>query len=47
MQIDAMEKRPVREGTKKEICEYYNYEIKKYLARDYRKLETRSEPQKY
>ena len=36
-----MEKRPAPKNIKKEIWEYYNYKIKEYLARDYRKLKTK------
>ena len=41
-----MEKWPVLTGTKKETRVCYNYRIKKYLARDYRKPKTRSESPK-
>ena len=41
-----MEKRLVQTGTKKKIYKCYNYGVKKYLARDYRKSKTRSGPQK-
>ena len=46
MQLDAMEKRPVRKDTKKETQECYNYGIKKYLTKDCRKLKTRPGSQK-
>ena len=35
------EKRPMVQGSQKETQECYNYGIKKYLIRDYRKLKTR------
>ena len=38
-----MEKRPTTDNIKKETREYYNYEIKGYLARDYRKPKTGTE----
>ena len=38
-----MEKQLVCEGTKKETWECYNYGIKGYLVRDYRKLRIRIE----
>ena len=41
-----MERQPGPTDIKKKTQEYYNCEIKKYLARDYRKPKTRSEPQK-
>ena len=41
-----MEKWPTHKNTKKETQEYYNYGIKEYLARDYRKLKTGTGPQK-
>ena len=41
-----MEKRVTSEGTKKETHKCYNYKIKEYLARDYRKPKTRPKPQR-
>ena len=41
MNLSAIEKRPAPGDTKKETRECYNYKIKEYLARDYRKLKTR------
>ena len=38
-----MEKRLAPKNTKKEIHKYYNYRIKKHLARDYRKPKTKTE----
>ena len=35
-----MEKQVTPKDTKKEIYKYYNYKIKKHLARDYRKPKT-------
>ena len=39
-----MERRPAPKNIKKKIQECYNCGIKKYLARDYRKLKTKAEP---
>ena len=36
-----MEKRRSPESTKKETQKYYNYGVKGYLARDYKKLKTK------
>ena len=41
-----MKKRPTHKGTKKETQKYYNYEIKEYLVKNYRKLKTRTGPQR-
>ena len=41
-----MERRPILKNIKKETQEYYNYGIKKYLARNYRKPKTGLGPQK-
>ena len=41
-----MEKRPAPTDNKQETRKCYNYRIKKYLARDYRKPKTRTGPQK-
>ena len=41
-----MERQLAPINTKKKTREYYNYEIKRYLARDCRKPKTGSEPQK-
>ena len=45
MKLDVTEKRPSPKGTKKETQEYYNYKIKGYLVRDYRKPKIELEPQ--
>ena len=41
-----MERWPALGGIKKEIWEYYNCGIKRYLVRDCRKPKTKPEPQK-
>ena len=41
-----MERRITPENTKKKIWECYNYKIKEYLARDYRKPKTEARPQR-
>ena len=41
-----MEKWPVPVGTKKKTQECYNCGVKKYLAKDCRKLKTEAGPQK-
>ena len=41
-----MERKLAPENTKKETEEYYNYEIKGYLARDYQKPKAGTEPQR-
>ena len=46
MELDITEKQNPTGNTKKETREYYNYGIKKYLAKDYRKLKTELGPQK-
>ena len=38
-----MEKQQAPTGDKQKIQKYYNYKIKKYLARDCRKPKTKSE----
>ena len=39
-----MKRKIAPKNTKKKTQKYYNYEIKEYLARDYRKPKTESDP---
>ena len=46
MQLDATEKQPITRSVQKETQKYYNYGVKKYLARNYWKAKTGLGPQK-